>query len=112
VRTNAAGFLFSAVRLGQQVKPGQPLGVVVDPVTSRRSEILAPFPGRILGMSLNQQVLPGYAAFHIGRLSSEQQAVIDAAEAAARRSAEGEDVDEDPSDRPEAESGTEEEREE
>lgn len=112
VRTNAAGFLFSAVRLGQQVKPGQPLGVVVDPVTSRRSEILAPFPGRILGMSLNQQVLPGYAAFHIGRLSSEQQAVIDAAEAAARRSAEGEEVDEDPSDRPDAESGAEEEREE
>jgi hypothetical protein len=63
-------------------------------------------------MSLNQQVLPGYAAFHIGRLSSEQQAVLDAAEAVARRSAEGEEVDEDPSDRPDAESGAEEEREE
>ena len=111
VRTNASGFLFSAVRLGQQVKPGQALGHVVDPVTSRRTEILAPFPGRVLGMSLNQQVLPGYAAFHIGKLSSEQQAVVAAAEALARRASAGEDVGEDPSDRPDAEAGTEEERE-
>ena len=113
VRTNAGGFLFSEVQLGQQVKPGERLGHVVDPITSRRSEILAPFPGRILGMSLNQQVLPGYAAFHVGRLSSEQQAVVDAAEAAARRpQASAEDVGEDPEDRPDAESGMEEEREE
>lgn len=112
VRTNAGGFLFSVVQLGQTVKPGEALGYVVDPITSRRSEILAPFPGRILGMSLNQQVLPGYAAFHIGKLSSEQQAVVDAAEAAARRQPEAEDMDEDPSERPDAESGAEEEREE
>ena len=112
MRTNAGGFLFSEVQLGQTVKPGQSLGYVVDPITSRRSEILAPFPGRILGMSLNQQVLPGYAAFHIGRLSGEQQAVADAAEALARRTPEAEDMDEDPSERPDAESGSEEEREE
>ena len=112
VRTNAGGFLFSDVQLGQPVKPGQSLGYVVDPITSRRSEILAPFPGRILGMSLNQQVLPGYAAFHIGKLSSEQQAVVDAAEALARRAPEADDIDEDPSERADAESGTEEEREE
>ena len=112
VRTNAGGFLFSEVQLGQTVKPGQSLGYVVDPITSRRTEILAPFPGRILGMSLNQQVLPGYAAFHIGKLSSEQQAVVDAAEALARRQPEAEDMDEDPSERPDAESGSEEEREE
>jgi hypothetical protein len=112
VRTNAGGFLFSEVQLGQTVKPGQSLGYVVDPITSRRTEILAPFPGRILGMSLNQQVLPGYAAFHIGKLSGEQQAVADAAEALARRQPEAEDMDEDPSERPDAESGSEEEREE
>jgi len=112
VRTNAGGFLFGEVQLGQTVKPGQSLGYVVDPITSRRSEILAPFPGRILGMSLNQQVLPGYAAFHIGKLSSEQQAVVDAADALARRQPEAEDMDEDPSERPDAESGSEEEREE
>jgi predicted deacylase len=112
VRTNAGGFLFGAVRLGQTVKPGEALGYVVDPITSRRSEILAPFPGRILGMSLNQQVLPGYAAFHIGKLSSEQQAVLDAADAAKRRQPDADEMDEDPSERPDAESGTEEEREE
>lgn len=112
VRTNAGGFLFSSVRLGQAVRPGQSLGYVVDPITSRRSEILAPFPGRILGMALNQQVLPGYAAFHIGRLSSEQQAVLDAAEAASRGQPDADAMDEDPSDRPDEASGTEEEREE
>jgi predicted deacylase len=112
VRTNAGGFLFSAVQLGQAVKPGEALGYVVDPITSRRSEILAPFPGRILGMSLNQQVLPGYAAFHIGKLSSEQQAVLEAAEAAKRRQPDADEMDEDPSERPDAESGAEEEREE
>ena len=112
VRTNASGFLFGTVALGQSVKPGQRLGYVVDPITSRRSDILAPFPGRILGMSLNQQVLPGYAAFHIGRLSSEQQAVQDAAERRASPDNDADAVGEDPSDRPDETSGTEEEREE
>jgi hypothetical protein len=63
-------------------------------------------------MSLNQQVLPGYAAFHIGKLSSEQQAVLEAAEAAKRRQPDADEMDEDPSERPDAESGAEEEREE
>jgi hypothetical protein len=112
VRTNAGGFLFSEVRLGQQVKPGQRLGYVVDPITSRRSDILAPFPGQLLGMALNQQVLPGYAAFHIGKLSSEQQAVLDAAERRASAGEGMEDVGEDPSDRPDDSAGSEEEREE
>ncbi|GAB3734894.1 hypothetical protein GCM10028794_13770 [Silanimonas algicola] len=112
IRTNAGGFLFSAVRLGQAVKPGEALGYVIDPITSRRTEILAPFPGRILGMALNQQVLPGYAAFHLGKLSSEQQDVIDAAEVARLPQSDDDAMDEDPSERPDAESGTEEEREE
>jgi len=106
VRINAGGFLFAAVELGQQVRLGQQLGHVVDPVTNTRTDILAPFPGQILGKALNQLVLPGYAAFHIGKLSSEQQAVLDAAEAA-RAEAELA-VDEDPPERPDAEAGREE----
>jgi uncharacterized protein len=39
---------------------------VVDPVTNRKSEIRAPVSGRVLGMALNQFVMPGYAAFRIG----------------------------------------------
>lgn len=110
VRTNAGGFLFSEVELGQQVKLGQRLGHVIDPVNNARTEIVAPFPGQVLGKALNQQVLPGYAAFHIGKLTSEQQAVLEAAEAAGRVD-EPED-EEDPSGRPDADAGREEEREE
>lgn len=111
VRTNAAGFLFASVELGQQVKLGQRLGIVVDPVANTRTEIIAPFAGQVLGKALDQQVLPGYAAFHLGKLTSEQQAVLEAAEAEARTLRE-EEVDEDPSERPDGEAGQEEEREE
>ncbi|HAI59219.1 MAG TPA: hypothetical protein DCM32_05015 [Xanthomonadaceae bacterium] len=108
VRTNAAGFLFAEVELGDQVKLGQRLGHVIDPVSNRRTEIVAPFPGQVLGKALNQQVLPGYAAFHIGKLTSEQQAVL---EAAAARADASEAVDEDPEERPDDEAGREDERE-
>jgi len=107
VRTNAGGLLFSEVALGQQVRLGQQLGHVVDPVTNTRTDIVAPFAGQILGMALNQQVLAGYAAFHIGKLTSEQQAVLEAAEAANAPDA----VSEDPSERPTVEPDNPEERE-
>lgn len=110
VRTNVGGFLFAEVELGQQVKLGQRLGHVIDPVGNGRTDIVAPFPGQVLGKALNQQVLPGYAAFHIGKLTSEQQAVLEAAEAAKRADA-GESVGEDPSERARDDAGSEEERE-
>lgn len=96
VRTNASGFLFGEVELGQAVTLGQRLGHVIDPVTSERTDIVAPFPGQVLGKALNQLVLPGYAAFHIGRLTSEQQAVLQASQPAAG----GDEVGEDPAERP------------
>lgn len=107
VRTNASGLLFSDVALGQQVRLGHKLGHVVDPVTNVRTEIVAPFAGQVLGMALNQQVLAGYAAFHMGKLTSEQQAVLEAAEAANTP----EVVDEDPSERPAGEADNPDERE-
>ena len=45
---------------------GARLGTVTDPVTNLMTEVIAPDAGRVLGMALNQVVLPGYAAFHIG----------------------------------------------
>ena len=39
---------------------------MTDPVTNQVSDVVAPYSGRVLGMALNQVVLPGYAAFHIG----------------------------------------------
>ena len=36
--------------------------------------------GRVIGMALNQVVLPGFAAYHLGEETSEQQAVREAAQ--------------------------------
>lgn len=96
VRTNASGFLFAEIQLGQTVTLGQRLGHVIDPVTSERTDIVSPFPGQVLGKALNQLVLPGYAAFHIGRLTNEQQAVLQATDPAAA----DDEVGEDPAERP------------
>ena len=99
VRANSGGLLISDVSLGQRVLAGQRLGKVIDPVSNVERYILAPVPGRVIGMAQNQAVLPGYAAFHLGTETSEQQAVQ---EAAAPGPAPAEAVAEDPEDRPEA----------
>lgn len=74
VRVNEGGVLMSGVHLGDLVEQGARLGTVTDPVTSHVSDVVAPYPGRVLGMALNQVVLPGYAAFHIGITSSIEDA--------------------------------------
>lgn len=70
VRVNDGGVLISGVQLGDLVAQGAQLGTVTDPVTNKPSAVIAPYSGRVLGMALNQVVLPGYAAFHIGIASS------------------------------------------
>lgn len=79
VRANAGGLLISEVELGQRVQKGQRLGRVVDPIHNTERRILSPLFGRVLGMAQNQQVLPGFAAFHLGEETSEQRAVQEAA---------------------------------
>ncbi len=66
VRVNGGGVLLADVRLGARVDEGDRLGTVTDPITNDMREVLSPYKGRVLGMALNQVVLPGYAAFHIG----------------------------------------------
>lgn len=66
VRADHGGVLFSVVRLGQTVRPGDILGNVTDPITNEQNLIHAPVEGRIIGMAVNQVVMPGFAAFHIG----------------------------------------------
>jgi len=79
VRANGGGLLISEVELGQRVQKGQRLGRVVDPLHNTERSILSPLFGRVLGMAQNQQVLPGFAAFHLGEETSEQRAVQEAA---------------------------------
>lgn len=66
IRADAGGILLSNVKLGAQVSRNTLLGTVVDPITNAKTEIRAPFAGRILGMAVNQVVMPGYAAYHVG----------------------------------------------
>lgn len=66
VRADLGGILFRNVELGDRVVTGDVLGVVTDPITNVRDEIVASYDGRVIGMALNQVVLPGFAAFHIG----------------------------------------------
>jgi hypothetical protein len=79
VRVDSGGMLFSTVSLGDRVREGQRLGKVVDPIRNAEFEVVAPFRGRVIGMALNQLVLPGFAAFHLGIETTEAQAAEDAA---------------------------------
>lgn len=66
IRATSGGILFSDVELGDIVKTGELLGVITDPITNARQELLAPFEGRVIGMALNQVMYPGFAAYHLG----------------------------------------------
>ncbi len=66
VRANQGGILFNDIKLGEKVRKGDLLGKVTDPITNVRSLIHSPVNGRVIGMAVNQVVLPGFAAYHIG----------------------------------------------
>ncbi len=73
VRANRGGILLSEVDLGRRVRAGDLLGTITDPITNARTNVYAPTDGRVIGMALNQVVMPGYAAFHIGLPRPEPQ---------------------------------------
>lgn len=75
VRSQRGGILFSKVKLGDSVRVGDVLGTVTDPLTNKSESIIAPHNGRILGRALNQFVMPGFAAFHMGIESSQEELV-------------------------------------
>ena len=66
VRSNASGILFSRIKPGADVEQGDILGSVINPVTNDKQQIISHYSGRILGMALDQFVLPGFAVYHIG----------------------------------------------
>jgi hypothetical protein len=74
VRVDHGGILFSDVALGERVSEGELLGVVTDPISNEQYRLYAPISGRILGMALNQVVLPGFAAYRIGTETSKTSA--------------------------------------
>jgi len=66
VRSNASGILLSRMELGDEVKKGDILGAVNNPISNEQIDIVSPYKGRILGMALDQFVMPGFAVYHIG----------------------------------------------
>ncbi|MFW5825567.1 MAG: succinylglutamate desuccinylase/aspartoacylase family protein [Marinobacter sp.] len=66
IRAEQGGILFSDVRLGAYVKEGTVLGTVSDPITNEEYDIRADADGRIIGMAVDQVVMAGFAAYHLG----------------------------------------------
>ena len=66
VRSNSSGILLSRMELGDEVKKGDILGAVNNPISNEQIDIISPYKGRILGMALDQFVMPGFAVYHIG----------------------------------------------
>lgn len=93
VRVDNGGILFSDVALGERVSEGELLGVVTDPISNQQHRIYAPTGGRILGMALNQVVLPGFAAYRIGTKTSKSAITKESEEEAADDAAESADED-------------------
>lgn len=77
VRTEQGGLLISSVKLGDVVSPGDPLGKVVNPINNQTFPLISPYEGRVIGMALNQVVMPGYAAYHIGLDATEESIELD-----------------------------------
>ena len=78
VRVNNGGLLISKVEVGERIWEGAVLGSMVNPITNESFEVISPYSGRVLGMALNQFMLPGYAAFNIGIVADEKEAADDA----------------------------------
>lgn len=66
VRCDQGGILVSRVGLGDEIEVGQVLGTISDPLSDKVAPVVTPIRGRVLGMALDQVVMPGFAAFHIG----------------------------------------------
>lgn len=79
IRVPSGGILLNTVRLGERVKKDQVLGSVTDPITNVSQPIASPIAGRVIGMALNQVMLPGFAAYHLGyQATAEEAAETDA----------------------------------
>ncbi len=65
IRADQGGILMSDVKLGNKVREGDALGTVTNPISNEQMIIKAPYSGRVIGMALNQFVMPGFATFHL-----------------------------------------------
>ena len=72
LRAESGGILFSEMNIGDRISKGDVLGIVTDPITNHSSKLIAHVDGKIIGMAVNQVVIPGFAAYHIGITSTQE----------------------------------------
>jgi hypothetical protein len=77
LRADQSGVFLTEAKLGQNVKKGDILGTVTDPITNRSSVIRTNVDGQIIGLALNQMVMPGFAAYHVGIAADEKKVAAD-----------------------------------
>lgn len=79
VRVDHGGILFSKVGLGDKVSKGDLMGYVTDPITNAQYPVRATRSGRVIGMAVDQVVMAGFAAYHLGTKAGTQGFRADAA---------------------------------
>ncbi|MGD9632143.1 MAG: succinylglutamate desuccinylase/aspartoacylase family protein [Pirellulales bacterium] len=72
VPPGAAGMFLTLLKPGDEVKRGDTLGKVVDPLSDKETPILSPDDGVIIGMEKPNVVYTGDALFHLGLEKLEQ----------------------------------------
>jgi predicted deacylase len=71
VRAEQGGILLAEVELGEKVSAGGTLGIIVDPISNAQTSVLSLYDGTVLGMAVNQFVMPGFALFRVGIRTSQ-----------------------------------------
>ena len=66
VRVEDGGIMLAQVEVGDRVQAGDVLATVTNPISSHVRVLRSPHSGRVIGRAVNQVVIPGFAAFHIG----------------------------------------------
>lgn len=66
VPPGAGGYFFPTVELGHEVRRGDRLGTLIDPLTDRYTAVEAEESGEVIGLAVAQIVLSGYALVHLG----------------------------------------------
>jgi predicted deacylase len=66
VRVEDGGIMLAQVEIGDRVRTGDVLATVTNPISSHIRVLRSPHTGRVIGRAVNQVVIPGFAAFHIG----------------------------------------------
>ncbi len=73
IRAEVGGILINSVKLGANVKTGDVLAEIIDPINNSVFQVKSPLGGTVLGRAQNQFVSPGFAIFRIGHRKTKKE---------------------------------------